>query len=532
MTKIDFRLLALPIAYGAALLIMQSVATPYWLWTNIDPSYFYLFNGLEVALGQTPADFYHPGTTTQLIAGLVLRALHPLAGRDALTDWALSNPERALHAMATVNAGLIVAAMIWAGHQAKRAFGGVTIPALLIQATPFLSTVNLVNAYTVKPEATLIALGMVFVGLLCRGLTAPPDARTGVGLGAGLGMVAGSLVMTKLHALSMGVVPVFLLRRIGQKAAYALGGMAALGVFLTVIAPNVGPMIAYFSGVAAHTGAYGQGAAGVLPDHYLWNVFKQLRRPIMSAPMVLGLAVLWLRRKDFNADAEGAADAPKARLLAGVILGQFLHLALIAKNPISYYLIPAFVTMGLSVALTLDLARALAPVSERKWGLALRAVAVLLIFTQTASVIDAMRNRTRERKTSDAVDMTPFAACTKVHFDFSSDRAFALGLGNWMGGYRFAGWLQSHLPADTYIWIPSLGLPQQWGPDQIALPDLVAKAPCTAFKGAWGHQIWDVLDRQLPGVPVHACTNGDEWVLTTGIACEGAFPGRNSLAVK
>lgn len=516
MTKFDARLMVLPSAYGAVLLLMQVVATPFWLWTNIDPSYFYLFNGLEIALGHAPHDFFHPGTTTQMISGFVIRAMHPFASQDSLTDWTLSHPEWSLHAIATVNAGLIMAAMVWAGAEAKRAFGGLTIPALLIQATPFLSTVNLINAYPVKPEATVIAIGMVFVALMCRGLVAVPSARASAALGA----VAGSLVMTKLHAVSMGVVPVFLLRRGGQRLAYCLGGVLALGFFLIIIAPNVLPMISYFAGVAVHKGAYGQGAVGILPDHYFWNGFKQLRRPIFSAPIILGALVLWARRKETN-DADGA----KARLLAGIILGQVVHLALVAKNPISYYLIPAFCTMGLSMALTLDLGRSLIPVGDRQWARGLKVLAAFLLLTQTLSIHKAMEGRMRERRTSNAVDMTPFAACTKVNFDFASDKSFAMGLGNWMGGYRFDSWMESHMPADTYVWIPVLGLPQHWGPGQITLPDLVSKAPCTTFRGAWGLQIWNELERQIPNVPIQACSNGDEWVLTTGMDCAGAFPG-------
>ncbi len=523
MTKFDFRLMAIPAVYGVVLVMLQFAATPFWLWTNIDPSYFYLFNGLEIALGQPPADFYHPGTTTQIIAGLVIRAMHPFAGHDALVDLTLSRPESVLHVTSTVNALLIVAAMTWAGHQAKRAWGAVSVPVLLIQATPFLSTVNLLNAYPVKPEATIIALGMVMVGLLCRGLATTPDGKGSFGLGA----LAASLVMTKLHAVTMGVIPVFFLKRAGQRVAYVLGGLFGLGVFILVIAPNLGTMLTYFSGVATHTGAYGQGKTGLLPDHYVWQIFKQMRRPILSAPMVLGLAVLWRRRKAFTAE-----DLPKARLLAGIILAQFLHLAIVAKNPISYYLVPAFCTMGLAIALTLDLARPLVRIDGRKWTLALRGVCVLLILTQSGSILDAFKNRAREKRTSDAVDMTPFAACTKVYFDFASNPAFAMGLGNWMGGYRFSAWMEAHMPADTYIWIPILGRPQQWGPDQIEVADLVAKAPCTAFRGAWGQQMWDEIGRQAPTVPINACTNGDEWLLTTGIGCEGAFPGRNSKAVK
>jgi hypothetical protein len=275
--------------------------------------------------------------------------------------------------------------------------------------------------------------------------------------------------------------------------------------------------------MATHNGPYGAGDAGLLPNHYGFNVLKQLRRPIFSAPILLGLFALWKRRGTFT-----PAEEPMARVLAGIIVAQLFHLLLVAKNPISYYQIPAFLTMGLSGALSLTLVRPVIKLTDQNWRRMLAGVAVLLVVTQSLSIRDAVHNRMREKKTSLAMDMSAFAACTKVNIDFSSDKSFALMLGNWMADWRFQPWLSTHLPSDTLMWVPSNGLPQQWDETQIPWKDVVSRASCTVLRGAWGKTALMEMKEQIPDVPFNACTNGDEWVLSTGIACESAFPGIDS----
>ena len=510
-------LLILPVAYLLALLAMQTLGTPYWLWNNIDPSYFYLLNGLEVALGQSPADFHHPGTTTQVIAGLALRLAHPLLSGEQLTDAVLSNPEQALHLIAHVDNVLIALSMLWAGFEARKVFGGLTVPALFVQATPFLSTVMLVNGYTVKPEATLIVAGSALSALLCRAIACPSPKVV-----AGIGVALAFALVTKLHALSLFAVPLFLI----QGRARIILGLSVLGgiaLFTSPIWERFDDMRQWYTALATHNGSYGEGEAGLLPDHYLWNAIKQLRRPIFSVPLVCGLVVLWLRRRTLT-----SAELPMARTLCGVLLSQIVHLLLVAKHPISYYLIPAFLMMGMGAALTITLARPLVAISDVKWRRAWQAIAALLVVTQTLSIVQAIQNRMREKHTAMAMDMSAFSACTKINIDFASDQNFALLLGNWMAEWRFKPWLAEHLPADTYMWVPVNGFPQQGDAVQTPWSELFKRASCTVVRGAWGESAWQEIKRNVPEITLNACSNGDEWVLSSGIACESAFPGIKS----
>ena len=70
------------------------------------------------------------------------------------------------------------------------------------------------------------------------------------------------------------------------------------------------------------------------------------------------------------------------------------------------------------------------------------------------------------------------------------------------------------------VWSPAHG--------EVQWTDIVGRASCTVLRGAWGKAALKEMAEHVPTVPFNACTNGDEWVISTGIACESAFPGIDS----
>jgi len=58
---------------------LRNANGPYWLSENLDPTYAYLLNSLDVANLHRPVHTDHPGTPIQVISGGVIKALN--AGR-------------------------------------------------------------------------------------------------------------------------------------------------------------------------------------------------------------------------------------------------------------------------------------------------------------------------------------------------------------------------------------------------------------------------------------------------------------------
>ena len=86
-------LLLLPVAFMAAAFWARAQGGPTWLWFNLDPDYFYLLDALNIINLTTPGHVYHPGTTVQWLAALILQIANLGASGDDLTALVLADPE-------------------------------------------------------------------------------------------------------------------------------------------------------------------------------------------------------------------------------------------------------------------------------------------------------------------------------------------------------------------------------------------------------------------------------------------------------
>ncbi len=83
---------------------LTKASGPQWLGSNFENSYMYLFNSLVLAIGKPPAQFEHPGTTTELFGAACLR-LSQSGSRGALINAVLEKPEHFLKRMHRFDAG-------------------------------------------------------------------------------------------------------------------------------------------------------------------------------------------------------------------------------------------------------------------------------------------------------------------------------------------------------------------------------------------------------------------------------------------
>jgi len=85
-------LLALPLSFFIISVLMRHNAGPFWLWSNLDPDYWYLIDSLNMINGEWPKHIAHPGTTVQWIGMLIIKALHPFSTTEDINVMVLSNP--------------------------------------------------------------------------------------------------------------------------------------------------------------------------------------------------------------------------------------------------------------------------------------------------------------------------------------------------------------------------------------------------------------------------------------------------------
>ena len=119
-------LAVLPIGYMVMAFWVRAQGGPAWLWFNLDPDYFYLLDALNILNLTTPGHVYHPGTTVQWLAALILKISHPASSSDALTGLVLADPEAYLGLISVFFITLNGLALWGLGAAGRRVFGGLT----------------------------------------------------------------------------------------------------------------------------------------------------------------------------------------------------------------------------------------------------------------------------------------------------------------------------------------------------------------------------------------------------------------------
>lgn len=224
-------LLIIPTLLVLVSMWLKEARGPYWLGTNSDPAYAYLFNGLGLLHLYSPTHISHPGTPLQMLCAAVIGVRQFFFGKGFLVEDVLRNPEAYL--------GLSQAVLIFLYSGALLAVGWVTLlltqnlaGALLIQATPFLSLSAVRETTDVRPESLQLTLVILFVGLLLCGLR-NPSSRGMKYLSASCGLLVGIMAATKITALPLVVLPLLILPSNQNRLQYVL--MAIGGCLISVL---------------------------------------------------------------------------------------------------------------------------------------------------------------------------------------------------------------------------------------------------------------------------------------------------------
>ncbi|HEV2764337.1 MAG TPA: hypothetical protein VGV38_15260, partial [Pyrinomonadaceae bacterium] len=200
-------LLALPLALLASAFSLRDAGGPYWLSSNLDPSYAYLFNSLNLANLRRPEHTDHPGTPVQM-AGAGLIRLHNLsADEDATARAVVADPEAYIREINNLLVVVCALALLAAGLLA-RASGGLAF-GVLAQTPPFLFLSNVAGLVGIRPESLLLALsvllGAASLVALRRGESG--QNKTGRGVAVALGAIFGLGVATKLTFVPLVLLP-------------------------------------------------------------------------------------------------------------------------------------------------------------------------------------------------------------------------------------------------------------------------------------------------------------------------------------
>ena len=507
-------LFLLPLAYFASAVWMRSGMGPYWAWHAIDPSYFYLFDALNLLHGQAPGHMAHPGIPLDALGALVLMAAHPGDGAAAITQAVLADPESALRAIGAAQFALNAVALLFAGWAGLRAFGELG-PAMVLQAGPLLSSVVMRHGLYVKPESLLIFVAAMLTGLMVLTLRSENKTRCAVGFG----LLAGFGVALKLTAAPLFLAPVFLLWGVRPLAVYAATAFGALILFALPALGAWDLFLDYAAGIATHSSYFGHGGTGFLDwAEYPHQVKRMLARPVMFAPLLLAAgAVSYAVRR-------GWWSRPEIKALAGFALAQFAAVLMVAKHPGAHYLVASYVFAALGIAL---LWRAIADFGlgaprARQWGRRVTVVLMLGILAAQGRSVAVQHDRLAGWRAEAArVDSRAFARCVRIHYQFASDPVFALMYGGHITKDKHADALAALIPpGDIWFDLVSGAFRDARGP--VDIHAALADARCVLIRGNDLDDRAVALDALVPDLgPKRSCDTRFERITAIGAACDG-----------
>lgn len=266
----------LPIIFISLALMLRNWQGPYWLGKNSDPEYAYLLNFLNIIQLKTPGHTDHPGTSLQILGGLIIQVtylIQNLTGHVTanLTDAVLENPEFYLSAVSNVLIFLNALSIFVLGAIILFLSGNL-ISSLLLQSTIFLWT-PLIQSIRVSPEPLLFCLSQILVSLLLFYLYSHRWETKNIA--TLLGIVLGLGIATKITFFPL-ILVILLLPHNSQKTTTILSLMITFLITTLPIILKYPRFGKWILSITIHTGRYGTGEKGVINWSSLPQIFAKL----------------------------------------------------------------------------------------------------------------------------------------------------------------------------------------------------------------------------------------------------------------
>jgi hypothetical protein len=435
--QIALILFALPVLMVLIGLQTKKAGGEYWQ-GNIDPSYIYLMDGLNVANLHRPRQNEHPGTPVQVYTGALIRLLNLSSNEQVTATKVIANPEFYLSFTNYTLIAFYALCMFAVGWIAFLVTGS-RLSSLLAQAAPFLSLTILLGLVGVRPEIFFLCISMLLSGVILLSFKFS-IARYALRFVLAFGLLIGVGIASKITFAPLVVIPFILLPSWKWRFTFTL---ATIVSFLISIAPIITPTQLHTLGhfifaTATHTGTYGYGAKGIVDAHnYLPNLLALIRGDLISFIFIFGGVVLLVLRSKIP-----GLDSPRSRALLAVTAAQFCLLVVVAKHPANRYLIPALGLIGINFMLVFEtVAQKVATTNPRLYYVPLILVCSLLIFKRTQSLhtlYGSLGRGVREIETVNAILEKESREATVVHYLGASSVAYGLKLGSEYSGNIYA----------------------------------------------------------------------------------------------
>jgi len=368
LKRFPLRLLLPPLLLVGVYLTVKSVTGPYFLSPNFDPDYVYLFNALNIVLGQRPAHTDHPGTPLQLLGAAWIKLLNLGASDVETATNTIANSEARLDQLNLLVFFLLLCTVTVAGLVIYRKSQKM-LPAFLSSAGLLFLGANVYCLGRFNPEPFLwldsFLLGLSIYWYCCLDQITRPAAESACCINSSpvFALLAAFFVATglaaKINSAPLALLPLFLVRGWRYKLAYVFLAFAMLALWLIPDYGQLERMAQWVKTLATHTQRYGGGQTALLNAHsYVHNALGLAAKNLPYFLLITGSFILAINGlfRARNTPGEAPAKAPSISV-AGVLLAvsgcQLLQFLLTCKYQESRYLIPGMGLAALNLLLLL-----------------------------------------------------------------------------------------------------------------------------------------------------------------------------------
>lgn len=414
-----------PVLFIIVAINTRNLQGPYHQAYFIDPSYVYLLNSLNIVNDELPGHTDHPGTTVQLLGGLVLKAnvlIGEIKGKKIkITNKVLRNPERYINQISNVLIFILVISVFLFGLQVYRATKHLGL-AIIAQMFPLTFTSLLTNLPRIQPEPLLVACTYLLAAILVPFATDTTNNTSSPLRAFMAGVIVAIGVVTKV---TFAPLVLFLFVFYGNKAklSAALAFICTISILTIPIWDSIPLVVNWLVGIMMHSGHYGHGEVGLpAASDLLSNSIRLLRAaPVIFVLIPLLVVSLFTAKKD-------AENSRITRLFAISLLVSFSCLVITIKHCGIRYLMPV---MGLSSFFIFILA---APLSRKNLNIFIcisSIICTLLLYKSTKeSKASLVKFQKRHNEHSWLQKIAHQYGCRTASYYRSSSPKYALRFGN------------------------------------------------------------------------------------------------------
>src|SRR6266446_5370374 len=336
---------ALPLLYLIVALLYSINSAPWG--RQVDPESAYAMNGLAWAAGYPMMMSDHPGTTTILLVGLIIKIWAFVAGRSDVIEFGLRNYDAIIYASRTVEALILSGVLLVSGIIVRNSTRSL-LAAMLFQVAPFVSSEAVHFEVMLIPESLMVSCAILGMALVLK--AALDERGPTIGLGATQGLIFALGLSSKYLHAPLAVMGVSLLRSRWAFATAAVVGPFAFFIFNRVLNPLV------FTGgfhwlvsLATHKGTYGEGEAGFIDFNLFWPNMAAIisAAPIISAVFTAGALVALTQMLTSRRYLD-----PISLTLVAAFLAFAAQLVATSKHFNLHYMLASWVLMGGVLVLT------------------------------------------------------------------------------------------------------------------------------------------------------------------------------------